>query len=48
MVRGRQAERTQMVTNALATRDIADHRVLAAIDDVPREAFVAPGLAEYA
>jgi protein-L-isoaspartate(D-aspartate) O-methyltransferase len=48
MARGRQAERARLVRDSLLARDIADQQVLAAVNDVPREAFVAPELAEVA
>jgi len=44
LVHGRRA----MVERQLAARGIADGRVLAAMERVPREAFVPPELAEYA
>jgi protein-L-isoaspartate(D-aspartate) O-methyltransferase len=40
--------RKQMVERQLAARGIADTRVLEAMGRVPREAFVAPDLAEFA
>jgi protein-L-isoaspartate(D-aspartate) O-methyltransferase len=45
---GRQAERAVLVHDALEGRDIADPRVLAAMNDVPREQFVPTEFAEYA
>ncbi|HEY4752221.1 MAG TPA: protein-L-isoaspartate(D-aspartate) O-methyltransferase [Candidatus Limnocylindrales bacterium] len=44
--RGR--ERDQMVDRQLRSRGISDARVLAAFREVPREAFVEPGLAAHA
>jgi len=37
------AERRRMVAEQIASRDVRDPRVLAAIGDVPRHLFVAPG-----
>jgi protein-L-isoaspartate(D-aspartate) O-methyltransferase len=48
VARGRQAERADLVHDALEGRDIADPRVLAAMNDVPREQFVPIEFAEYA
>jgi len=45
---GRQAERAVLVHDALEGRDIADPRVLAAMNDVPRELFVPAEFTEYA
>ncbi|MGF1606613.1 MAG: protein-L-isoaspartate(D-aspartate) O-methyltransferase [Rhodothalassiaceae bacterium] len=41
-------QRAQMVARQIAGRGITDERVLAAMRTVPREAFVAPNLADYA
>jgi protein-L-isoaspartate(D-aspartate) O-methyltransferase len=48
VARGRQAERAVLVHDALEGRDIGDPRVLAAMNDVPREQFVPPEFVEYA
>ncbi len=48
MALGRQAERAVLVHDALEGRDIADPRVLAAMNDVPRELFVPAEFTEYA
>jgi protein-L-isoaspartate(D-aspartate) O-methyltransferase len=42
------ARRAAMVARQIESRGIADPRVLEAMRTVPREAFVAPALAEYA
>ncbi len=44
----RSRERARMVAQHLQARGIADERVLAALREVPREAFVDPSLAESA
>src|SRR5215208_2686698 len=45
-MRGQAAER--MVRRQIAARGVADERVLAAMRDVPREAFLDEGLQEFA
>ena len=42
------ALRSRMVDSQLRRRGIADERVLAAMERVPREAFVPPALAAHA
>lgn len=42
------AEREQMVREQIARRGIADPRLLEALREVPREAFVPPALADHA
>src|SRR5688572_18392889 len=44
----RSAERTHMVRHQVAARGIRDERVLGALREVPREAFMREDLAEFA
>jgi protein-L-isoaspartate(D-aspartate) O-methyltransferase len=44
----RSRERAQMVAQHLRARGIADERVLAAFQEIPREAFIDPSMAETA
>jgi protein-L-isoaspartate(D-aspartate) O-methyltransferase len=47
-LQGRSAERERMVALQVARRGVSDQRVLQALREVPREAFVGPGMAEFA
>ena len=42
------ADRERMVERQIAARGVDDQRVLDAMRQVPREAFVAPGFEEFA
>src|SRR6188768_3632566 len=44
----RSVERRTMVERQIARRGVRDQRVLAAVNEVPREAFVSDELAEFA
>ncbi len=48
MMRDRSAERGRMVETQVAARGVRDARVLSALREVPREAFVASGTEEFA